>query len=67
MFSRLFIICSSLYFCFCSLENAGEVSVLPLLRSVRLNIQLLASLIKDPSDSFCGGISIEVCSMVQLF
>ncbi|KAH6767928.1 tRNA/rRNA methyltransferase family protein [Perilla frutescens var. frutescens] len=43
-----------------SLENAGEVSVLPLLRSVRLNIELFASQKKDPSDFFCGGISIEM-------
>ncbi|XP_057773845.1 uncharacterized protein LOC130993110 isoform X2 [Salvia miltiorrhiza] len=43
-----------------SLENAGEISVLPMLRCVRLNIELLASQIKDSAKIFCGGISIEM-------
>ncbi|XP_042008836.1 uncharacterized protein LOC121757352 isoform X1 [Salvia splendens] len=43
-----------------SLENAGEISVLPMLRCVRLNIELLASQIQDPAEFFRGGISIEM-------
>ncbi|KAG6405349.1 hypothetical protein SASPL_132938 [Salvia splendens] len=42
------------------LENAGEISVLPMLRCVRLNIELLASQIQDPAEFFRGGISIEM-------
>ncbi|KAL1536462.1 tRNA (guanosine(18)-2'-O)-methyltransferase [Salvia divinorum] len=42
------------------LKNAGEISVLPMLRCVRLNIELLASQIQDPAEFFRGGISIEM-------
>ncbi|KAI3453453.1 hypothetical protein Pfo_010116 [Paulownia fortunei] len=43
-----------------SLENAGEVSVLPMLRSVRLSMELFDSKRMDPSISSCGGITIEM-------
>ncbi|KAL3834975.1 hypothetical protein ACJIZ3_009711 [Penstemon smallii] len=43
-----------------SLENAGEVSVLPMLRSVRLSIELLASKRMDQKIISCDGITIQM-------
>ncbi|XP_020547413.1 uncharacterized protein LOC105155957 isoform X2 [Sesamum indicum] len=43
-----------------SLEHAGEVSVLPILRSVRLSMELLNLKRTDLDISCCGGITIEM-------
>ncbi|KAL8528968.1 hypothetical protein ACS0TY_006437 [Phlomoides rotata] len=43
-----------------SLENAGEVSVLPILRSVRLNMDLFDLRKLKPSVSNCAGITTEM-------
>ncbi|KAL1567204.1 tRNA (guanosine(18)-2'-O)-methyltransferase [Salvia divinorum] len=42
------------------LKNDGEISVLPMLRCVKLNIELLASQVQEPAEFFRGGISIEM-------
>ncbi|KAK4423009.1 putative methyltransferase TARBP1 [Sesamum alatum] len=43
-----------------SLEHAGEVSVLPMLRSVRLSMELFSLKRTDLDISCCGGITIEM-------
>lgn len=45
----------------CSLENAGEDSVLPMLRSVRLTLSLFANSGKlDSHVSLCSGLDAQV-------
>ena len=46
--------------CVCSLENAGEGSLLPLLRSVRLTLDLFASGLSDSVVSSCSGVDFQV-------
>lgn len=51
----------------CSLENAGEASVLPILRSVRLLLELFVSGQRGLMVSSCAGISTKVCSIFKIF
>lgn len=51
---------SQIFSLICSLDNAGEGSVLPMLRSVRLALGLIASGKLDSHVSSCNGVDAQV-------
>lgn len=52
---------------FCSLENAGESSVLPMLRSVRLVLGLFSSGRSQSLVSSCEGINTQVFRFILVY